>query len=107
MTLPSKFLKIKETFKSVIVLLYLSKSVIFVCRYLSKGSCACRCVFHLLAEVQVMCIEDTPGETHPFCSLVVLRQPTILFSIMIIKDYDLFLNEIEKFQKHVIKIQHG
>lgn len=54
-----------------------------------------------------MGIQDTPGETHPFCSLVVLRQPTILFSIMIIKDYDLFLNEIEKFQKHVIKFQHG
>lgn len=100
MTLPSKFLKIKETFKFITFLLYLSKSVIFVCRYLSKGSCTCRCVFHLLAEVQVVGIQDTPGETHPFRSLVVLRQPTILFGIMIIIDYDLFLHELEQFQKH-------
>lgn len=63
----SNFNNIKETFR---------KCNFFFLAYLSKGSCASWCIFHLLAEVQVMCIQNTPWETHPLRSLVVLRQPT-------------------------------
>lgn len=47
----SNFLKIKEIFKSVIVLFYFFKSVIFVCCYFFKGGCVCWCVFYFFVEV--------------------------------------------------------